>query len=100
MSRLELLLQHWRLTLGMLHRRVNENRIGDAWRFQPLIKVYSFLIKRYGEPDEPVGWLRRIARTVTTLLTVLLLLGAFVGLWLHLFTDGQFWSWLRDRLAE
>lgn len=100
MSRLEYLLNQWRLELGMLRRRVRENRIGDACRFQPLIKVYSFLIKRYGEPEEPVEWLRQIARTVAISLAILLLLSSFAGLWLHLLTGGQFWSWLRDRLAD
>jgi hypothetical protein len=100
MSRLELLVQQWRLTLGMLHRRVHENRIGDAWRFQPLIKVYSFLIKRYGGPDEPAGWRWRTARTIMILLSILFLLSSFAGLWLHLLTGGQFWNWLRDRLAD
>jgi hypothetical protein len=84
----------------MLHRRVHENRIGDAWRFQPLIKVYSFLIKRYGEPDEPVGWFWWTARTIIISLAILLLLGSFASLWLHLLTGGQFWSWLRDWLAD
>jgi hypothetical protein len=100
MSRLQLLLEHWRLTLGMLQHRVRENRVGDAWRFQPLIKVYSFLIKRYGEDVPPVGLLKRLARAGATLLGILFVIGSLTALWLHVLTGGQFWDWLRDRLAE
>ena len=100
MSRLELLLNRWRLELGLLRRRVRENRIGDACRFEPLIKVYSFLIKRYGEPVGAVGWLPWIARKFAVALTLLVVLGAFTVLWLHLLTGGQFWDWLRDQLAD
>ena len=100
MSRLEVLLREWRLTLGLLRRRVRENRIEDAWRFEPLIKVYAFLIKRYGEPEEPVGWLRRIARALAICLAILVLLGSLASAWLHVLTGGQFWDWLRDQLAK
>lgn len=100
MSRLELLLNRWRLELGLLRRRVRENRIGDAWRFEPLIKVYSFLIKRYGESAEVVGWLPWIARKISIALAILLVLGSLTALWLHLLTGGQFWDWLREQLGE
>jgi hypothetical protein len=100
MSRLELLLNQWRLELGLLRRRVRDNRIGDACRFEPLIKVYSFLIKRYGDPEEPVHWLSQIARTIAIAFAILVLLSSFAGLWLHLLTGGQFWSWLQDQLAD
>lgn len=99
MSRLELLLNRWRLELGLLRRRVRENRIGDACRFEPLIKVYSFLIKRYGEQVEAVGWLPWIVRTISIALAILLVLGSLTALWLHLLTGGQFWDWLREQLA-
>lgn len=100
MSRLEFLLRDWALTLGLLRRRVRENRVGDAWRFEPLIKVYSFLINRYGSEPEPVGWLRRIVRGVVASLGILMLLGLFTAALLHWLTAGQIWDWLRDRLTE
>ena len=100
MSRLEVLLRDWALTLGLLRRRVHENRVGDAWRFEPLIKVYSFLIKRYGSEAEPIGWLRRIVRGVFVTLGVLLLGGFVASALLHWLTAGQVWDWLRDRLMD
>ena len=100
MSRLEFLLRDWALTLGLLRRRVQENRVGDAWRFEPLIKVYSFLIKRYGSESEPVGLLRRIVRGLSVSLGILLLLCSFAAAGLHFVTGGQIWTWVRDWLME
>ena len=43
---------------------------------------------------------RSSARTITIALAILLVLGSFSALWLHLLTGGQFWEWLGDQLAQ
>src|SRR5688572_23773371 len=100
MSRLELLLKRWRLELEFLRRRVRDNRVGDAWRFQPLIKVFVFLLKCYGSDDSnQQNRPTRLGKLIRGMIALVVVL-AVVAANLHWASGGGVWSRLRERIGD